>query len=1141
MVEAVWGRLLHGRRARGDPSRGRRIFSRVVRALRWLAAAAVLVLLGWGVATEARTSYLQSRLFTWFDSHIRYWAAPGPGPSIRFPQPGPYDVRLGYAELPAIIRSLEAHQFRIVRQARWSPWLDWFVANGGYTLYDQKMRAGLQLFDRRGVPLFKASYPQRIYDQFSEIPPVVANSLMFIEDRYLLDAQDPYRDPAVEWNRFMLAAAGRIAGLFNRHWRRGGASTLATQTVKFRDSPGGRTETIGEKLRQMLTAAADAYRGGPDTMAARRRILKAYLDSTPLASRPGYGEVIGVPEALWIWYGTDFTEANRVLTEPAATPQALARKGEIYRQALSLILAGRRPAYYLVQNRTALEALIDYYLRELANAGVISPRLRDAALDSRLHFRPDLPPPPRFSFVGNKATDWLQAELLSLLRVQSLWSLDRFDLKVTSSIDEAAQQRVTDVLARLGEPAYDRSLGLVGKQLLGGGNPALVNWSFVLYERGADANYVRIHADSLNEPFDINSGAKLQLGSTAKLRTLITYLDIMTRLHGRFALLPPQQLRAVAAKAGDPLTRWAADYMAGTRDRSLKPMLEAAMMRRYSAAPATFFTGGGENSFANFEKSENHEVPTVEAAFEHSINAAFIRILKDIRDFYIARLGIDEKELLSNPDDPAREAYLKHFVEREGRVYLYRFWKDYRGLSPKEALDELASRTRPAASHLAVIFLAIHPGASKEALTAFLRQHMPQSLFSELSDDRLWDLYRDYMPGKFSLNDEGYIAGVHPLEIWLVSYLQKHPAADWHEIVKASGNAIQQSYVWLFKPNKTVQQNVRIKTLLEQEAFDQIWQDWRRQGYPFDHLVPSLGTAIGASGDRPDALASLMGIIMNDGVRRKTVDLQRLEFADGTPYQTDFAVKPKPRRMFPAVEAQVVRRALLGVVLNGTGMRVRGTYRTADGSPMPVGGKTGTGDNRYHIYGRGGYLRGERVVDRTATFVFFLGDRFFGTVTAYVPGPPAARFTFSSAMAVQLLKALKPELDPLLHAPIEGRPPKPIAEIAPPSREYGAAPGNEYPDAAAPAAYVRSEAASSEREWPQHRSQWHPEWPRRHWSDPEEAPASPWPPSADTPRYPAEDPRYDSDRAQRQEQPPAWQEQEPQGPPAWQGPSWQNP
>ena len=120
------------------------------------------------------------------------------------------------------------------------------------------------------MPLFSASYPQHVYDQFSDIPPAIVNSLTFIEDHDLLDPQNPRRDPAVAWHRFMLATAGRVAGLLNHHWQRGGASTLATQIVKFSDSPGGRTDDIGEKLRQMVTAAAAAYQNGPDTMAARR-------------------------------------------------------------------------------------------------------------------------------------------------------------------------------------------------------------------------------------------------------------------------------------------------------------------------------------------------------------------------------------------------------------------------------------------------------------------------------------------------------------------------------------------------------------------------------------------------------------------------------------------------------------------------------------------------------------------------------------------------------------------------------------------------------------------------------------------------------------------------------------------------------
>src|SRR5262249_11975287 len=54
------------------------------------------------------------------------------------------------------------------------------------------------------------------------------------------------------------------------------------------------------------------------------------------------------------------------------------------------------------------------------------------------------------------------------------------------------------------------------------------------------------------------------------------------------------------------------------------------------------------------------------------------------------------------------------------------------------------------------------------------------------------------------------------------------------------------------------------------------------------------------------------------------------------------------------------------------------------------------------------------VVDRTATLVFFIGDRFYGTITAFVPGADAANYHFTSALAAQLLKSLAPEIQPLI-------------------------------------------------------------------------------------------------------------------------------
>ena len=132
MVDAVWGRLRYGRARR----RNRRgswfgLLVRLVGVLRWVAVLAALLLLAWGVASEARTSLLQSRIFSQLARDMKFMVAPEPSDAIIFPKYGPYDERLGYAELPRFIDSLRDHQFAITRQARWSPSLEHFVQDGG--------------------------------------------------------------------------------------------------------------------------------------------------------------------------------------------------------------------------------------------------------------------------------------------------------------------------------------------------------------------------------------------------------------------------------------------------------------------------------------------------------------------------------------------------------------------------------------------------------------------------------------------------------------------------------------------------------------------------------------------------------------------------------------------------------------------------------------------------------------------------------------------------------------------------------------------------------------------------------------------------------------------------------------------------
>jgi membrane peptidoglycan carboxypeptidase len=985
----------------------------VVGRLRLAVLAAVLVLIGLGAAWEMRSSALEAALFTQLDRSMHVAVAPGPSRSVRFPREGPYDERLGYAQLPQFIDALLAHRYTIDAQARWSPGLTRFVDFGGFPIYPEKDTAGLHIYDDDSHQVYGTQYPRWVYPNFASVPPLIADSLSFIEDKYLLDAVEPERNPAIEWRRFGLAAAGRVAGMLIPGIHAGGGSTLATQTEKFRHSFNGRTRGVVAKVRQMMTASARAYIDGPDTLKRRQQVLTSYLNSTPLGSMPGYGEIIGIPEALRLWFGTDYREAAQILEATPHSGSELVRKGEIYRQVLSLLLSERRPTYYLMQNHPALEALTDRYLHVLSDAGVIGPRLRDTALAARLTFRTAPPPIDPVSFVDQKATEDVRNQLVGLLKLPDLYSLDRLDLTAETSIDTAAQARVTALLQRLSDRQFVATHGMVGRQLLGGGDLSKAAWSFVLYERGADRNFVRIHADSMNEPFDINSGGKLMMGSTAKLRTLITYLDIITVLHHSFADLPSRQLSRLAAAAEDPLTAWAAQYLAHAGDRGLQPMLDAAMQRTYSAAPGTFFTGGGVQSFGNFEHSEDHERPTVEIAFQHSINCAFVRLLRDIVTYYTAASGVQIKELLADPDDPQRSAYLHRFVDADSRHFLYRFYEDYRGLGAADALEKLASRTRPIPSRLATVYLSIHPNARIAQLQAFLSAHLPRLV---VTDQELWHLYLTDSPRRLNLSDRGYVSGIHPLELWLVQYLDQHPHASWAEVIKASAQVRQDAYKWLFNGGRQ-KQDVRIRILLEQDAFDRIINNWRALGYPFAHLVPSLGTVLGASGDRPDALAKLMGIVVNDGIRKPTFTIQHLQFAAGTPYETDLSPGGKPERVMPLAVAKTVQRALMGVVGDGTASRLRGAYTAADGTMLPVGGKTGTGDNRFDHFARGGGITSSHILDRTATFVFFLGPRYYGTVTVYTPGKYAARFHYSSALAVQLLKVMKPELTPLLDAP----------------------------------------------------------------------------------------------------------------------------
>ena len=967
----------------------------------------IAVLLGALIAAyELIASPFQAMVLAGYGKRLTFQLETGENPDLRAPAAGPYDIRLGYVGLPEFVKRLKSQGFEVTQQARISPDMARIDDFGLFMPYQEKSVAGLNLLDCRGEPLHSVKHPQYAYPDFAHVPAVVANTLLFIENRELLDPNHPQRNPAVEWDRLGAAVLEKMLQAIDPSRNVPGGSTLATQIEKYRHSPDGLTMTATDKLGQMASASLRAYLDGEDTRATRRRIVLDYLNTVPLAAAPGFGEVNGVGDGLHAWFGLDFDRANQLLWSPQPTPEA----ARAYKHMLGLLISQRKPSYYLLSGREHLNEHANVYLRLLADAKVISPAFRDAATRERIQFHTN-GKGAKLDFADNKAANALRVELSGRLGVERLYDLDRFDLKASATLHAPTQRAVTAFLRRLSDPVVVEAAGLYGHYLLESDNDLTKPiYSFTLYENTEDGALLRVQADNLNQPFDINKGAKLDMGSSAKLRTLITYLQLVAELREQYAGMPRAELLKLKVSDKDLLMRWVVQYLASNEDKSLTPMLKAAMARTYSASPTeAFFTGGGVHRFANFHREDDHKVMDMWEATRNSVNLPFIRLMRDIVRHFMYRDPRGAAQILADPNDPRREDYLKQFADKEGKSYLARFLKKYKDLKPEDATGTLLNHLTANPKRLAAVYRYLEPKADVAAFSTFIKQRLNNP--ASLDEGDYQYLYDTYGPDKFNLSDRGYIAQIHPLELWLVAYLRANPGAGWKAITKASEAERVEVYDWLINTSHKNAQDIRILSLLEIEAFQELHKRWRRLGYPFGSLVPSYATAIGSSADRPAALAELMGVILNDGIKLPPVTLTRLEFAEDTPYHTILKRRrPEATRIFQSEVSQVVREGLLNVVQEGTARRLRGAFPLGDGTSLPIGGKTGTGDHRFEVYSASGQVLESKVMNRTATFAFYLGSRFFGVMTVFVPGEAAGDYHFTSAIAVQIVKDMEPAL-----------------------------------------------------------------------------------------------------------------------------------
>lgn len=955
----------------------------------------IVIVLGM-LVYEVRTSTLQSLCLWYMAGNMTYSMEAGASPTVVFPMTGPFNERLGYTRIRAFQQRLQDRGFAVAYQSRFSPLLQAAAHLGVTPPYRELPMAGLRIFGADLAPLTRGKASGEIFRSYDEIPPLLIKSLLFIENRELENPPDVRTNPVWEWDRMAKAAFLYTGNKLGLPVPVEGGSTLVTQLEKYRYSEAGRTLSAFDKIRQLVSASLKVYRSGVDTRPARQETILDYLNTMPLSAVPGHGEVNGLGEGLRVWFG----DSLRNVCNALEAPNGSLRKAEAFRRLLTLVAAVRAPSYYLRVNRFALERRVLRYVSLLKQAGIIDSQSA-AILEQVSPAFASLHRNPESSFSPQqKGANTVRIHLGRMLGMPNLYELDRLNLEVETTLDVDLQNVVAQMFGNLRRREFLAAHGLLQSRLLDRGNPEHVIYGLTLFERTSEGNLLRAQVDTYENPLDFNQGVKLELGSTAKLRTLAHYLELVASLYG------DRKKGKEEVSGQDPITRFVSEVLRHNPRCSLQDLLRLALDRKYSGSPyESFLTGGGLHVFRNYDSRQDDMRMSVRDATVHSNNLVFIRLMRDLVRFHQARLEYDPAEILAGRDHPTRARLLQMAADEEARQILWQTFRECRNQTQERLLKCLLGKRSDNKRQLAILFFSLErDGALGANLAGWLESRKQKGTSEELS--RWTKAYRN---PSLSLLDYASLLKVHPLTLWCASQLLREPALPWEQIWERSVESRQLSTAWLFQRRQWRAQNLRLSTRIERDAFARMTPAWRRLGFPYVRLVPSLATAIGSSGDKPEALAELMGIILNDGQHQPAIELKTLFFARQTPYQTLLAsVRRTPCQVMQREVARALKDVLAGVVNEGTGRRLAGAFTATDGRAAVVGGKTGTGDNRFKSYGSSLSLLSSRAVNRTASFVFFIDDRFFGVISASALGKEADQYGFTSALPVALLKLLAP-------------------------------------------------------------------------------------------------------------------------------------
>lgn len=936
-------------------------------------------------AFEIKTSYFLSGYLHSFSKQINFKLQSDKVDDPFFPKFGPLNERYGYTKIPTWTDNLK-NLFTITHQADLSTKHKQIVAAGLNPIYNPKPFSQFKIDDQYGNLVYKKE--ALFFNSLEDVPPIIISILTFIENREILQTNFSYANPVVEVDR--LAQAGFLYiknQITGSGGKTAGGSTLATQMEKYNFSKDGKTQGSTDKIKQIASASLRVYKDSRSTLNQRKKILLDYINSVPLGAANYYGEVRGLAEGLSIIYNVNLNSEIEVLNTITNKNPYNRQQLESLNRLMQLILSIRNPNF--LKNPQELKYLKQVYVQTLIKQNILN---SSASNIIQMYEEKQGYKIPDKNFITQKAQDHLRSRIAQLLKV-TYSQLDKLDLSVQSTLDYQLQQQITQFFENLKDENFIKQNSLRQEKLLDNTDKDKVTYSFILYELVNGSANLRATYDNINKPFEFNSGGKVELGSTAKLRVIISYLEAFVEAYN--------EKKLEKLTSNDQIST----FVRSSNAQSLDELLTLALDRKFSANPnELFFTGGGAHKFSNYKKEDNLQVVSIREALKRSINLPFVRALKEVVQFKIHRNSNYQKLLQSNQE--VRQKLLERFVEQESSIFLKKFYKTLK--IQKNIFNFLVKEltTNYVAATAVIVYLK-----QIDSTQQLLEQlHLFGYTLNLKQQKRAEEILKNFQKGIYNINDLGYLARLHPILLFAAKVMQDNSNISYDELFKKSYQTRMLSYKWLLDTKYTNRQNTRIYSILEAQAFEEILKDWNKLGYDFDYIVPSLATALGSSGDKPIYLARLIGTIINNG---KSIDehrITKLHFAEKTPYETILERIPQPSTQLITPEVSSHVRAVLdSVVDGGTAVRAKNSFGN-----LKVGGKTGTGDNRLETFDSTGKVLNSSPLNRTATFVFHIGNNWFGSMTVYVDQDQADQSSFTSSLAVTIFNLLAEKIKPII-------------------------------------------------------------------------------------------------------------------------------